>query len=224
MINAFFPERISRCLQSLREIEAGHKYDLTIIHNAIEPVNITNRIVRSNEQILSVDRLIDSDLKLTECNKKQVLRRENIGEDLGSFRYYHATQNWESYPIIFFVNEITVFKPGWLKKTVDYIKIYPRVGAFSPQVCKGINFPLCLKSTYWGGTRGFLKHLLWPEPLSRSDAELQEMELVYPQAKKLGYDVAQIGNGFNLMNYTYPDGSIYTNITHKDPNKDIWIF
>jgi|GEM_PF-5074348 len=57
-----------------------------------------------------------------------------------------------------------------------------------------------------------MRDLNWPQPFNRQDAEIQEMELIYPHVHSKNLYCANIGKGNDLMNYFYVDGRELRNI------------
>ena len=106
--------------------------------------------------------------------------------------------------IFFFMNEATkIYENFWMKKFYDTYENNPLIFAATPQICRGIKYKYCLPTTYWSVRSDFGKKMIWEKALNRSDAELQEMELVYPQVKKHNGFVAQVG--YKYMGYKNQD-------------------
>jgi len=194
---------IERYLKSFNSFTSGENYDLYLIHNKFEPKHIVNRYIRSEDEIHNIENILNLYKNKTNAT---ILERENIGEDLGAFRYgYNLLKN--KYKYYFFIGEKTIFKKNnWLSEFKNILE-NKEVGAVCPQIGKGIKYPFCLKTTYFCIKDYVLSTLNWPEPLNRKDAELQEMELFYPHIKSLNLYCANVGTGDNLMNYVYNDGT-----------------
>lgn len=195
VVCCFLKERLEKFLKNFKEINPGLEFDLYFIHNCIEPTEIKNRYIRSDDEIISVKNLINN----FDYPNKKIIERINIGEDMGA---YHSSFNLlkDKYKYFFFMNEATIlYKDNWMKKFYDTYESNELIFAATPQLCHGIKYKYCLPTTYWSIRSDFGKKMIWNMPLNRFDAELQEMELVYPQVKEHGGFVAQVD--YKLMGY-----------------------
>lgn len=196
VVIAYNTDRLKRFLPNLFTTDLGTHHHLYFIHNSFEVPEIQSRSYRTQDQISEVSLLLRYF-----PHPKIIIERENVGEDLGA-QWYAYNLLKDKYKYLFFINEAaTINKPGLLKEVCKVFDENPEVMALSPQVCKGIDYPYCLPSTYWGIRTSF--DLKWNKPLSRGDAEIQEMTLVYPQVNSQGYKIAQIGSG-DWVSYKNP--------------------
>jgi hypothetical protein len=195
VICCFVEKRLNKFLKNFKEINPGIEFDLYFVHNCVEPTEIKNRYVRTDDEIHNVKSLI----KNFKFKNKHIFERINIGEDLGAYHDVFNTLK-DEYRYFFFMNEATIlYENNWMKKFYDTYERNELIFATTPQICDGIKYRFCLPSTYWSVRSDFGKKMIWNKPLNRSDAELQEMELVYPQVKEHGGFVAQVG--YKLMGY-----------------------
>ena len=207
IIASFIPERMEKFLPNFKEKSLGIDADVFFIHNLFKKNGVVNRFERTEESRTKISNLLfDFDY-----HNKVVINRENIGEDMGA---YHFAFNLlkSKYKYMFFLNEAaTINKDNWLK---DFYNMYERnndVVAASPQVCPGIKYKYCMPTTYWSLRSDFGNIMNWPTPRNRADAEIQEMELVWPQAQKYGKLIAQVGEGqiISYKNQTFNTEGVY---------------
>lgn len=180
IICAFIPERLEKFLPNFKERPLGVGADVYFIHNLFKNNETVNRFERTEEDRDKVSKFLFN----FNYPNKVVINRENIGEDLGA---YHFAFNLlkDKYKYFFFLNEAaTINKDFWLKDFYDLYEHNDDVVAASPQVCPGIKYRYCMPTTYWSIRSSFGKIMDWPQPKSRADSEIQEMELVWPQAQK----------------------------------------
>ncbi len=201
IIIAFHADRFEKFLTTFK-IDNPSICEFYIVHNCIEPTDIKNRFIRSKE---SIDRL---NLLISKFQFPYTLvERNNIGEDVGAQRHMFI-QLKDKYDVLFFLNEAAVVNdPFWLEKTLAMYSSNSDIVSCSPQVCRGIEFPYCMPTTYWSVRTNF--NFDWPEPKSRQDSEAQEMRLIWPQAKAQGKVIAQVGKG-DIISYKnmiqFPEG------------------
>lgn len=211
IVPTFYNTRVERFIDSWHRNPPGHPCHVYFVHNCMYAGgNRTPDMDPDRSKTASI---------VMNCGIKDYFHvpRFNSGEDLGAqWEGYHKTSN--EYDMYFFINEIVMFnKPGWL---LAHIEAYddPEIGATCPQICRGIRYPWCLRSTFWSARADVLKRLKWPEPKSHADAQIQEMELIYPHVKALGLNCKQVGDGEEWMNYYFDDGRPYKNYTF---NKEV---
>ena len=190
VVVCFLPERLRAFLESFYTHSVGTtEHDLYLIHNAWEVSGVENRYVRTKEQVDELTSIMRG------CNyPKTILERENIGEDVGA--HWHAYNLLKKkYDYIFFVNEVaTINEDNWLDGFYEAYENNLDIVAASPQVCPGIEYVYCMPTTYWRIRTDF--PIDWTCPKSRAESELQEMELVWPQAQKARKHIAQVGDGY----------------------------
>jgi len=213
-VPVYWENRVKRFVDSFVKHNPGADFKLHFVHNCYENSEFGNRIdergVRSKEEIESINSFLYSLSSIPELNNPEIILRNNIGEDFGANRHGYYL-NKGKYEYILFINELfKILKDDWLKKFLDCYTNNEDVVATSSAVCRGIRYEWCLRGTCWGARDSFLQKMVWPEPTARADCELQEMELVWPQVKSLGFNVAQVGNGPDLLNYYYDNGQPYT--------------
>lgn len=201
IIIAFHADRFEKFLTTF-QINDPSICDFYIVHNLFEPTDIKNRCIRNKESLDKLNSLI-SKFQFSYI----LVERDNIGEDLGAQRHMFM-QLKDKYDVLFFLNEAAIINdPLWLEKTLSMYSSNSDIVSCSPQVCRGIQFPYCMPTTYWSVRTNF--KFEWPEPRSRQDSENQEMTLIWPQAKKQGKFIAQVGKG-DLISYKnmiqFPEG------------------
>ena len=216
-VPVYWENRVKRFVDSFIKHSPGSKFKLHFVHNCYEKSEFGNRIdergSRTVEEIESINRFLYSLSSIPELNDPVIILRDNVGEDFGANHHGYNRFKGE-YEYIFFINELyMILEEGWLKKFEDCYIENTDVAATSSAVCKGIKFEYCLRGTSWGARDSFLQKMTWPQPTCREDCETQEMELVWPQVKAMGYKAAQVGNGTNLLNYYYDNGEAYTLFT-----------
>jgi hypothetical protein len=207
LICAFIPERLEKFLPNFKDKELGVGADVFFIHNLFKNKEIKNRFERSEESIEKVSELLFN----FDYPNKAVINRENVGEDMGAYHFGFNLLK-EKYKYFFFLNEAaTINKSNWLKDFQDLYEKNENVVAASPQVCPGHRYTYCMPTTYWSIRSSFGKTIDWPTPKSRADAEIQEMELVWPQAQKSGKLIAQVGGGqiISYKNQTFNPEGVY---------------
>jgi hypothetical protein len=198
VILCFNSNRLSNFLEKLSKFKFGCEVDLIFVHNKIEINSTKNRFIRTTAEINEVTDLIYS---FKYEGIKTIVERENVGEDMGA--YHHIFTLFQNqYTHFFFLNEAASINcDNWLALLHSGYNFDNSVVAISPQVCPSTTHSYCLTSTFWGITSEFGKTMEWPAPKSRKDCEIQEMGLVWPQAKAQGYHIAQIGDGENILSY-----------------------
>lgn len=206
IVASYVSDRAQRFCKNLESVPFGDvDYDLYFVHNTIENSEVTNRWEpRTPQEINEV-----SETLRAYKGKKTIIERENVGEDVGAYRYAYLKLK-HNYKYMFFVNEVcTIHKPGWLKGFYDFYEEHPDVVATTPQMCTGHKYPYALPTTYWSLRSSF--ELEWPEPRSRDDAQIQEMELVWPQANAQNKKLGQVGDGhwFSYKNQTCFSEGVY---------------
>jgi len=200
VVNCFWPDRLSKFLKYFETYEEGIPYDLVFVHNVFDKHDVVNRQARTDAQINEVRRHI-SNLNL---NSKTLIERDNVGEDLGASRHVFNLL-CDNYKYFFFINEVSeILCDNWLKKFIDVMKSDNRVVACGPKVIRKNDnkFKYIICSTYWGLDSSFGKRLIWPPPTNRAESKAQEMQLLWPQAKALGYNIAQVGSGDDILHYS----------------------
>ena len=200
-VNCFHIDRLRPFLDNLREVfKSETPCDLYFIHNKFEVEAVKNRYTRSQEEVDQVSELLDSfDMNHT------VIDRDNIGEDVGASHHFY-TLHKQNYDYMFFMNELTkIHRKGWIDDFYKYYEANPDAVAATTQVCRGIRYPYCMPTTYWSIRTSF--DLKWEAPRNRTDAGIQEMELVWPQANSQGKFIAQVGDGSWL---SYKNGTTFS--------------
>ena len=216
-VPVYWENRVKRFVDSFIKHSPGSKFKLHFVHNCYEKAEFGNRIdergSRPAQEIEAINEFLYSLSSIPELNDPVIILRDNVGEDFGAQRHSYNIFKGE-YEYIFFISDLCmILQEGWLKKFEDCYLENIDVAATSSAICRGIRFPWHLRGTSWGARDSFLQKMYWPPPTSREDCEIQEMELVWPQVKSMGYNAAQVGTGRDLLNYYYDNGEVYTLFT-----------
>jgi len=216
IVAVYYYEETKRFLNNLNIYDSGIEYDLCLVVNNKEPDYVTNRNIISNDERDSVLSLVND----FEKGNKNIIIRDNKGEDIGAFKEGYE-KNKGKYKYYFFINSPAIILcNNWLLNFYSVYEKYDKVGAIAVQVGNGRNPPKWyIKTTWWSMRNEVIDKMIWAEPNNRIDCINQEHDLFYPHVKSMNFDVAQVDDITNSFKYIKYGKQICEPITMHEHDK-----